>query len=234
MSTLLLWSDHVARGLGVAHVRGIVHRDVKPGNILLARDGRAMVTDFGIARLSADAEGSVPGTTLGSVHYFSPEQARGEPASQASDVYAVGIVLYEMLAGRRPWEGDSAASIAIARLSGPIPAPSSVRAGIPPILDAIDRKALASNAIDRFESASAMASPALWIGSAGHASSHRRHSDRWGARRPSAAGGEAAAVDHPRQPPAPATAPPMRPTTAGAGGNAGSAARTASPDRCSS
>jgi serine/threonine-protein kinase len=67
----------VARGLGVAHVRGIVHRDVKPGNILLARDGRAMVTDFGIARLAADAEGAVPGTTLGSVHYFSPEQAKG-------------------------------------------------------------------------------------------------------------------------------------------------------------
>ena len=67
----------VARALGVAHVRGIVHRDVKPGNILLARDGRAMVTDFGIARLAADAEGAVPGTTLGSVHYFSPEQATG-------------------------------------------------------------------------------------------------------------------------------------------------------------
>ena len=72
-------------------------------------------------------------------------------------MYAVGIVLYEMLAGRRPWEGDSAAAIAIARLSGPIPAPSSVRAGIPPILEAIDRKALARNAIDRFQSASAMA-----------------------------------------------------------------------------
>ena len=68
----------VARALGVAHIRGIVHRDVKPGNILLARDGRAMVTDFGIARLAADAEGAIPGTTLGSVHYFSPEQAKGE------------------------------------------------------------------------------------------------------------------------------------------------------------
>ena len=66
----------VARALGVAHIRGIVHRDVKPGNILLARDGRAMVTDFGIARLAADAEGA-PGTTLGSVQYFSPEQAQG-------------------------------------------------------------------------------------------------------------------------------------------------------------
>jgi serine/threonine-protein kinase len=76
----------VARALGVAHVRGIVHRDVKPGNILLARDGRAMVTDFGIARLAADAEGAMPGTTLGSVHYFSPEQATGATTTAASDV----------------------------------------------------------------------------------------------------------------------------------------------------
>ena len=84
----------VARALGVAHVRGIVHRDVKPANILLARDGRAMVTDFGIARLAADAEGAVPGMTLGSVHYFSPEQAKGETTSATSDVYSLGLVLY--------------------------------------------------------------------------------------------------------------------------------------------
>ena len=81
----------VARALGVAHIRGIVHRDVKPGNILLARDGRAMVTDFGIARLAADAEGAIPGTTLGSVHYFSPEQAHGRrrrPAPRTSTASA--------------------------------------------------------------------------------------------------------------------------------------------------
>ena len=93
----------------VAHVRGIVHRDVKPGNILLARDGRAMVTDFGIARLAADTEGAVPGTTLGSVHYFSPEQATGATTTPASDVYSLGLVLYESLTGRRAWSGETTA-----------------------------------------------------------------------------------------------------------------------------
>ena len=106
----------VARALGVAHVRGIVHRDVKPGNILLARDGRAMVTDFGIARLAADSEGAVPGTTLGSVHYFSPEQATGATTTPASDVYSLGLVLYESLTGARAWRGDTTASLAAARV----------------------------------------------------------------------------------------------------------------------
>src|SRR4029078_4629564 len=77
----------VARALGVAHVRGIVHRDIKPGNILLTADGRAMVTDFGIARLAMDAEAAAPGTTLGSVHYFSPVHARGVSITPASGVY---------------------------------------------------------------------------------------------------------------------------------------------------
>jgi serine/threonine-protein kinase len=86
----------VALGLGVAHARGYVHRDVKPGNILLAADGRAMVTDFGIARLLAEAEVTMPGTMLGSVHYLSPEQVRGGAATAASDVYGVGLVLYEL------------------------------------------------------------------------------------------------------------------------------------------
>ena len=147
----------VAEALAAAHARGIVHRDVKPGNILISSDGRVMVTDFGIARAIAEAQVTLPGTTLGSVHYFSPEQARGEPASEASDIYALGIVLYEMLAGRRPWEGDTAAAIAVARLSGPAPMPSSVRQGIPPALEAIDRKALAPAAAERFPSAAAMA-----------------------------------------------------------------------------
>src|SRR3954453_12978864 len=96
----------VARALAAAHARGIIHRDIKPGNVLVSSDGRVKVTDFGIARAMAEAQMTLPGTTLGSVHYFSPEQVRGETASEASDIYALGIVLYEMLTGRRPWEGD--------------------------------------------------------------------------------------------------------------------------------
>jgi len=150
-------SAAVARALAAAHARGIVHRDVKPGNVLIGRDGRVKVVDFGIARAVAEAQMTLPGTTLGSVHYFSPEQARGETATNESDIYALGIVMYEMLTGVRPWEGDSAASVALARLSGPVPDPALARPSVPPDLAAITRKALAPLPIDRFASASAMA-----------------------------------------------------------------------------
>jgi eukaryotic-like serine/threonine-protein kinase len=147
----------VARALSAAHARGFVHRDVKPGNILVSSDGRVKVSDFGIARAIAEAQMTLPGTTLGSVHYFSPEQARGEQATASSDIYSLGIVLYETLTGRRPFEGDSAASIAMARLAGPPPNPSDVRGGIPPALEAITRRAMAPDAAQRFPSAAAMA-----------------------------------------------------------------------------
>jgi serine/threonine-protein kinase len=130
---------------------------VKPGNVLISRDGRVKVTDFGIARAVAEAQMTLPGTTLGSVHYFSPEQARGEQATAASDVFALGIVLFELLTGQRPWEGDSAASVAMARLAGPVADPSTKRAGIPPELVAIDRRALAMEPADRWSSAGAFA-----------------------------------------------------------------------------
>jgi serine/threonine-protein kinase len=125
--------------------------------VLIGRDGRVKVVDFGIARALAEAQMTLPGTTLGSVHYFSPEQARGEPATNESDIYALGIVLYEMLTGTRPWEGDSAASVALARLSGPVPDPTAVRPSLPPDIAAITRKALAPLPIDRFASAASMA-----------------------------------------------------------------------------
>ncbi len=147
----------VARALAAAHARGIIHRDIKPGNILLAQGGRVLVTDFGIARAVAEAQMTLPGTTLGSVQYMSPEQARGESATERSDLYSLGVVLFEMLAGRRPFEGDSAASIALARLTPPVPMPSTYRAGIPPVLEAICRKAMAIDPAERFQSATSMA-----------------------------------------------------------------------------
>jgi serine/threonine-protein kinase len=99
----------------------------------------------------------MPGTTLGSVHYFSPEQARGELAAPASDIYSLGIVLFELLTGQRPWRGDTAAAIATARLSGVIPSPAAVKAGIPPVLEAITRRALALQPENRFAAATDMA-----------------------------------------------------------------------------
>ncbi len=146
-----------ARALHAAHQHGIVHRDVKPGNIMINRDGQVKVTDFGIARAIAEAQMTLPGTTLGSVHYFSPEQARGEPATASSDIYSLGIVLFELLTGHRPWEADSAVAVAMARLAGPAPDPSTVRPGIPADLVAIDRKALATEPADRWSSAASFA-----------------------------------------------------------------------------
>jgi serine/threonine-protein kinase len=150
-------AEQIADGLSVAHERGIVHRDIKPSNILLTRDGRAKVVDFGIARALVEAQLTLPGTTLGSVHYFSPEQARGEPVTAASDLYSLGLVLFEMLTGQRAWTGDTAGAVALARLGNPPPRPSSLRADVPPALDAIVARALALDPQDRFASAGTMA-----------------------------------------------------------------------------
>jgi eukaryotic-like serine/threonine-protein kinase len=147
----------VAKALHAAHVRGIVHRDVKPSNILIGRDGRVKVADFGIARAMDDAQLTLPGVTMGSVHYFAPEQARGEPATAASDVYALGIVLFEMLTGQRPFSGDGAAAIALARLTTTPPHPSALRTSVPAELDGIVVRAMALAPADRFASAAAMA-----------------------------------------------------------------------------
>ena len=148
----------VARALQVAHYRGIVHRDVKPSNILIGRDGRVHVADFGIARAMTDSSVTLPGTTMGSVHYFSPEQARGEPATAASDIYSLGIVLFESLTGQRPFSGDGAAAIAMARLTTTPPRPSALRPSVPPELDGIVTRAMALDPAQRYASAAAMAS----------------------------------------------------------------------------
>jgi serine/threonine-protein kinase len=148
--------EPVLSGLTAAHRAGIVHRDIKPENVLIGVDGVVKVADFGIARAMSEASMTVTGTTLGSVHYFSPEQARGDEVTGASDVYSLGIVLYEMLTGRRPFEGDSAAGVALKRLTDdPVP-PSAWRA-VPPGLEAIVMRSLQRDPADRYPDATALA-----------------------------------------------------------------------------
>jgi serine/threonine-protein kinase len=148
----------VAKALHAAHVKGIVHRDVKPSNVLIGRDGRVKVADFGIARALTEAQLTLPGVTMGSVHYFSPEQARGEAATVASDIYSLGIVLYECLTAQRPFSGDGAAAVALARLTSTPPRPSALRPGTPTELDAIVTRAMALDPAARYASAASMAS----------------------------------------------------------------------------
>ncbi|MGZ8475520.1 MAG: Stk1 family PASTA domain-containing Ser/Thr kinase, partial [Candidatus Limnocylindria bacterium] len=147
----------VAGALEAAHRKGIVHRDVKPGNILITDNGDVKVTDFGIARAVAEASMTVTGTTLGSVHYFSPEQARGDEVTGASDVYSLAIVLYETLSGRRPFEADSAAAVALKRLNEDPPRPSTFGVPIAAGLEAIVMRGLARDPAERFPDAGAFA-----------------------------------------------------------------------------
>ena len=154
----------VASALQAAHAHGIVHRDVKPGNILLDADGRPRVADFGIAHATGERSLTGTGTSLGSVDYFSPEQARGEAATPASDIYSLGVVLYEMLTGRRPFTGDTPYAVAIARIDAPPPDPRAVKPGIPKALAGIVQRAMAVDPSERFSSASEMgAALAGWL-----------------------------------------------------------------------
>jgi serine/threonine-protein kinase len=134
--------QQIADALDAAHARGIVHRDIKSSNVLLTSGGRVKVADFGIAQAFSDAQLTMTGVTMGSVHYFSPEQARGGMVTTASDVYSAGLVMYEMLTGQRPFTGDSAAAVAMARLSNQVPSPMAARPDVPMPLDAIVRWAL--------------------------------------------------------------------------------------------
>jgi tRNA A-37 threonylcarbamoyl transferase component Bud32 len=142
--------------LGSAHDMGIVHRDVKPGNVMLTSNGDVKVTDFGIARAASDHTLTETGTVVGTAHYLAPEQVGGAQATPASDLYSVGAILYEMLGGRRPFEAATPIAVAMKRLTEDPPPIRDLRADVPePVATVIDR-ALAREPGDRFASAAEM------------------------------------------------------------------------------
>ena len=192
----------VTSALDYAHQRGLIHRDIKPQNILVDRDGNAKVVDFGIAKGMRDVNLTEAGTGMGTVHYVSPEQAQGDPAGPASDLYSTGVVLFEMLTKRMPFEADTPVGVAMQHVNTPPPPPSTFNPKIPPEVDAIVLRSLAKDPAGRYPSGLAL-STALrhWDMPA---PSHSTFSDRPARPAPPAAGPTAL-------PPRIRTAPPPQP-----------------------
>ena len=149
-------AEAVSRALSAAHEKGLVHRDIKPGNIMLTGDGQVKVMDFGIARATSADTVTQTAAVLGTAAYLSPEQAQGETVDARSDIYSLGVVLYEMLTGRQPFSGDSPVSVAYKHVTQDPPPPSSINPDVPESLDAVVMKSLAKNADNRYQSASEM------------------------------------------------------------------------------
>lgn len=159
---IIEWKDvihlttQVLKALQHAHESGIVHRDIKPQNIMLLQDGTIKVTDFGIARFSDKATRTMTDQAIGSVHYIAPEQARGDQTDGKSDIYSVGVMLYEMLTGRLPFDGDTAVSVALMQLQQQPKRPREVNPAIPIGLEQITMKAMQKKPGDRYASAAEM------------------------------------------------------------------------------
>lgn len=146
----------ILRALEHAHEKGIVHRDIKPQNIMLLKDGTIKVTDFGIARFSRDETRTMTDKAIGSVHYISPEQARGDITDEKSDIYSVGVMMYEMLTGRLPFEADNAVSVAIMQMQSEPKRLREINSEIPEGLEDIVLKAMQKSAENRYSSAAEM------------------------------------------------------------------------------
>jgi serine/threonine-protein kinase len=146
-----------ARGAGAVHETGLVHRDIKPANILLTGDGTAKLADFGIATAEGSERLTATGLAIGSPHYVSPEQASGGSATPRSDVYSLGIVLYELITGKRPFEGDNATAIAIAHVDQAPEPPSALVPGLDPAIDALVLRCLEKDPKARFENGTELA-----------------------------------------------------------------------------
>lgn len=164
MQGVLDWKEtvhlttQILKALQHAHENGIVHRDIKPHNIMLLQDGTIKVTDFGIARFSSNATRTMTEQAIGSVHYIAPEQARGEKTDGKTDIYSVGVMMYEMLTGTLPFDGDSAVSVALMQLQAKAKRPREINPDIPEGLEEITIKAMQKNPDDRYLSAVEMLS----------------------------------------------------------------------------
>ena len=154
----LHFTTQIVKALGHAHSRGIIHRDIKPHNVMVLRDGSVKVADFGIARVLSASHSTLTQEALGSVHYISPEQARGSFIDARSDLYSAGVVLYEMITGRLPFEGDTPVSVAIQHINSIPLSPREIDPEIPEALEKITMKAMAPNRDNRYSCADEMLS----------------------------------------------------------------------------
>lgn len=158
----LSWKDaiffavQILRALQHAHDKGIVHRDIKPQNIMLLVDGTVKVMDFGIARFSRSSNHTITEKAIGSVHYISPEQARGEPTDEKADIYSVGVIMYEMLTGKLPFDAENAVSVAVMQLQSEPKRPTAINPEIPLGAEQITLHAMRKDVLGRYQSAAEM------------------------------------------------------------------------------
>lgn len=147
----------VLRGLAYAHAEGLIHRDIKPANIMLNKKGQAVLTDFGVAQIIGSTQHTASGALMGTLNYMAPEQGLKNQCDRRSDIYSLGIVLFEMLTGYTPFDADTPLAILMKHLNDPLPLPTEIDPGLPVELERIVLKALAKDPHDRFQSAEEMA-----------------------------------------------------------------------------